>query len=350
MPSHSFSLKRFLIVASLTLSWKNGDCCLARASSDASPTTAGGVPKSERQEEYSKDELQKLWNPSSQILDNGFLSKIYHRVPGVFEQEEGGGEVIEGIHHHSRLINNPVRCRQVPGDGNCLFHSLVVCKHWAENESHYSYQDYDELRRESRKLREEAINYLSKKPNRRLYTQGDEYWLAQEMIEAAAEPFNVTAREYCEQMRQEFYWGGGPEVVALCNLLRRPIHIYELCPGARKREFRFRRYACFGSPRFDRKEALHILSADSRFPDLTPGSQLANGNHFLALIPEAMTSKRQRKKRVRVRGGNKKEQQYRKETITPDARSFSDILLQLFKEVKDGIFISRDICFDAPLC
>ena len=44
--------------------------------------------------------------------------------------------------------------------------------------------------------------------------------------------------------------------------------------------------ACFGSPKFDRKEPLHILSADSRFPDLKPGEQLSSGNHFMAIFPE----------------------------------------------------------------
>jgi hypothetical protein len=43
--------------------------------------------------------------------------------------------------------------------------------------------------------------------------------------------------------------------------------------------------ACFGSPRFDKQQALHILSADSRFPDIRPGQQLAHGNHFLAVFP-----------------------------------------------------------------
>jgi hypothetical protein len=55
--------------------------------------------------------------------------------------------------------------------------------------------------------------------------------------------------------------------------------------------------ACFGSPKFDRQQALHILSADSRFPDLTPGKQLAAGNHFLAMFPEPTLKKQ------RLRGG-----------------------------------------------
>ena len=171
-------------------------------------------------------------------------------------------------------------------------------------------------------------------------------------------------------MRKPSEWGGGPEIVVLANVLRRPIHVYELqaCTAddddkvdgdvdatangersggitggssitrrpswlnggsnsngggllrramnlrhgcsttaitARGGAFasssgtgvqgevavapsgwRLRRIACFGSPKFDRANtAVHILSADSRFPDLKPGDQLPNGNHFLALFP-----------------------------------------------------------------
>lgn len=110
-------------------------------------------------------------------------------------------------------------------------------------------------------------------------------------------------------MRKESYWGGGPEIVALCNYLQRPIHIYELIPTEEvatpsstpsttttnmneaynnikvSNQFTLRRMACFGSPKFDRKEPLHILSADSRFPDVEPRRVRKIGNHFLALFP-----------------------------------------------------------------
>ena len=120
---------------------------------------------------------------------------------------------------------------------------------------------------------------------------------------------------------------------ALCNYLKRPIHVYELAEREEDQEetdlsnqpirvdkhpktnkhpalnykplrsstttsssysntlshnFQLRRMACFGSPKYDRQSALHILSADSRFPDIAPGQQLASGNHFLALIPESV--------------------------------------------------------------
>lgn len=159
------------------------------------------------------------------------------------------------------------------------------------------------------------------------------------------------------------YWGGGPELVALSNYLKRPIHVYELCDSWSKEEeeeeddeknsdndvesmdtledgeeqnkddnneeepledlsigdlksrikdyndnFRLKRMACFGSPKFDKKQALHILSADSRFPDVKPGQQAAAGNHFLAIFPVSILNSidPQKKKSTSpvVRGGD----------------------------------------------
>jgi len=284
----NYSLTK-LAIFSLILWWNNNTCCLA----NSSEATTTGVPKSAVQENDAR-----LWNPSSQIDEDGFLSKKYRRLPS---ESEVGRDAIEGIHHKSKLETNPVRCRQVPGDGNCLFHSLVVCLNWVEEGKHYCYKDYDALRRLSLQLREKAVDYLSSKPKRKLYLQGDEYIRADELVKAAAAPFNVSPEKYCETMRQESYWGGGPEIAALCNLLRRPIHVYELYSHG-KQEFCFRRMAYLGSPRFDRKEALHILSADSRFPDVTPGKQAAMGSHFLALFPHVVTRKR---KQMIARGGGK---------------------------------------------
>ena len=65
-------------------------------------------------------------------------------------------------------------------------------------------------------------------------------------------------------------------------------------PETPETKWRLRRIACFGSPKFDRCKggALHVLSADSRFPDLRVGDQMEQGNHFLALFP-ASTPTRQ---------------------------------------------------------
>ena len=94
-------------------------------------------------------------------------------------------------------------------------------------------------------------------------------------------------------MHRDAYWGGGAEIVALCNVLKRPIHVYELTADNKSNKesnlpspgFCLRRMACFVSPKFDCKEPLVILNADSRFPDVVPGKHLASDNHFLALFP-----------------------------------------------------------------
>ena len=142
-----------------------------------------------------------------------------------------------------------------------------------------------------------------------------------DLLSTASSQYGISPEEYCELMIQDSYWGGGPEIVALCAVLRRPIHVYELVPmmtgevdndesgqelmGAdnntndesalhqhqeqtsykASKKFCLRLLAPFGSPKFDNKEPLRILSADSRFPDLDPQCALKDGNHFLAVIP-----------------------------------------------------------------
>jgi hypothetical protein len=151
------------------------------------------------------------------------------------------------------------------------------------------------LYQNSATLREQAVDCLEQK-RKLLFLQGHEYLRSKDLVEAAASQYGISGTEYCQLMRQDSYWGGGPEIVALCNVLQRPIHVYELY--VKNKQFVLRRMACFGSPKFDRNRALHILSADSRFPDLAPGKQLASGNHFLAMFPV------EKQKKQRLRGGD----------------------------------------------
>ncbi|GKY91952.1 hypothetical protein MPSEU_000166800 [Mayamaea pseudoterrestris] len=273
---------------------------------------------------------QPPWNPSSQIDADGFLSDSYLRLPGDWEEEFRL--------RTSFSTDHPCFVRQVPGDGNCLFHSISLCLYHAENGTHWNIQgqrSLDELYQRSRLLRSQAVECL-KSSNRRLFLQGRESLKAHELVQAAAQQYGLTSDEYCEAMQQDCVWGGGPEIVALCNQLQRPIHVYELAtsldheeedddmeddvgdmlqdsdgsftkrrhrqlPSTTPSSFILRRMACFGSPRFDKRPALHILSADSRFPDLQPGSQLASGNHFLAVFPVMESRKKPRKL---LRGGS----------------------------------------------
>jgi OTU-like cysteine protease len=262
------------------------------------------------------------WNPSSKIDSLGFLQGLYMRTPGDWEQEVRLKT--------SQSLDQPCRIRQVPGDGNCLFHSLSLCLCHAVNGTHWNLMPsssrlamsdstaevpepptLEDLYEHSRWLRAQAVACL-RDARRRLVLQGRESLRTAALVQAAAQQYGLSTDEYCAAMSQESVWGGGPEVVALCNVLQRPIHVYELATmsattseafhadsessmaprlfasfkgAGGSNGFVLRRMACFGSPKFDRQEALHILSADSRFPDIRPGQQLPAGNHFLAVFP-----------------------------------------------------------------
>lgn len=281
-------ISRPLPLPLLLLSW------LLTVSSARQRGATNSIPRSTHHRLLS-DSDSPPWNPSAQIDDEGFLTQEYFRCPGEWEAEYSIG----GVHDikRSELSEIAVQIRQVPGDGNCLFHSLSVCLAKAENGTHFCFDNLRQLQATSTSLREQAVDFLSANPRRMLFLQGKEYLRAKDLVEAAASQYAVSGQEYCETMRKNSYWGGGPEIVALCNLLQRPIHVYELT--SQDRQFRLRRMACFGSPKYDKREALHILSADSRFPDIHPGKHLDIGNHFLAIFPRSVPTM----KRRAVRGG-----------------------------------------------
>ena len=250
------------------------------------------IPRSNRVTPSPENRHYPPWNPSPSIDEMGFLMGQYTRVPGEWERE------VKIRRKHIKGLQKPAMIRQVPGDGNCLFHSISMCYAHAANGTHVDLRDPENLEwlyENSACLREKAVNCLEKQ--KLLFLQGTERVTSENLVQAASQQYGISGAEYCKQMRQNAYWGGGPEIVALCNVLQRPIHVYEL--HSENNQFYLKRMACFGSPRFDRKEALHILSADSRFPDLIPGRQMASGNHFLAMFPVDIPRKQQK----RIRGG-----------------------------------------------
>ena len=174
------------------------------------------------------------WNPSPKIDSDGFLCDVYSRCPGEWELHaniggmHGGGPggsfgLIRGSgflkqFRRDKLLTIPVMVRQVPGDGNCLFHSIAACLYRAVNGTHLPMNSHDRvgrLRYTSLQLRNAAVDVLRGKQNigfggirgRRLFLQGDEYLEASELLSAAAAQFDLTGEEYCDLMRQESYWG-----------------------------------------------------------------------------------------------------------------------------------------------
>lgn len=195
-----------------------------------------------------------------------------------------------------------MKARQVPGDGACLFHALSAGLWRAVNGSHHP-MERRVLRTQSLRLRETAIDVLEDARDPRLYMGDSERLRASKLLALAAEQSELSPAAYCAKLREPHAWGGGPEIVALANALRRPIHVYELlwahadAPCARRTpapedgdappppRWCLQCIAEFGSPKFDRRyPPLHILSCDSRFPNLSHEHQLEQGNHFLLLF------------------------------------------------------------------
>ena len=174
--------------------------------------------------------------------------------------------------------------RQVPGDGGCLFHSLAVCVKFQRDKDHPPFFDL-KLRELSDKLREISVKVL-RSPALCLAMESGEEITSSELLKMVAANYNISETEYLQQMLIPNTWGGGPEIVALSNHFKRPIHVYELhTQGNIRKHFQLKICAKFGSPAFDAKSPLNILCADGRFPNIAPGSQKDIGDHFLALFP-----------------------------------------------------------------
>lgn len=179
--------------------------------------------------------------------------------------------------------------RQVPGDGSCLFHSLAAGLSYLSTSQHLNFDK--KLRSLSKRLREISIETLSEK-NKVLVMEKDQTIFANELLEIVSEHYNCTsAEQYLEDMKNSKTWGGGPEIVAISNSLSRPVHVYELCCDGfiGMKSFKLTLCGQFGSPTFDNQTPLFLLCADGRFPDIRPGEQKKQGDHFLALFPKPIT-------------------------------------------------------------
>lgn len=186
------------------------------------------------------------------------------------------------------------RVRQVPGDGGCLFHALSACVSYSQTNAHVEF-DW-RLRNLSHKLRHLAVSIL--KGNQTLVVESGESVDSCGLLEMVADHYNMTADQYCEQMAHPRTWGGGPEIVALSNHFRCPIHVYQLGVSSglfQKTAFCFELCAKFGrfvthadpytaaaapavithsptlsldvlhySPMFDDKSPIYLLCADGR--------------------------------------------------------------------------------------
>ena len=186
--------------------------------------------------------------------------------------------------------------RQVPGDGGCLFHALTVAMIFDKTRRHLPFDE--KTRHMSDKLRKLSVLLLKRK-DVSLFIENGECTTSSDLLRIVSEHYNMTETEYCEQMLLSSSWGGGPEIVALCNHLQRPIYVFELCrnkchdndgnngiekcPENACRLYDLKVCGKFGSPQFDDEEPLKILCADGRFPNNLDVDENKPGDHFFAL-------------------------------------------------------------------
>ena len=144
------------------------------ACTSASPS----IPRSTRRSHSSADALRyPPWNTSPNIDEHGFLLNHYPRIPGEWEKEFKLFRKRRPLHTE---VQTPAIIRQVPGDGNCLFHSISTCYAHAINGTHLDLRNPTKLQwlyQNSAKLREQAVRCLEQN-NKLLFLQGHEYLTA----------------------------------------------------------------------------------------------------------------------------------------------------------------------------
>ena len=189
----------------------------------------------------------------------------------------------------------PVKIRQVPGNGSCLF--LAIAASLLYNESSINgiknHPSMFEVQTLSAKLRNQAVNVLSSgiQQNNVLAMQLDESITASQLVKLAAQQHGITSNEYIKNMRNEQVWGGGPEIVALANDLKSNILLLEALDGgpiesSDPNAIYLGISAKFGPILKDEvKPPICILSANQNFPRLI--GREAKCNHFLAVFPTA---------------------------------------------------------------
>lgn len=181
-----------------------------------------------------------------------------------------------------RSTNREFIVRQVPGDGGCLFHSLAASIDHLFTNKHSIFDNRLELL--SSQLRNLAVDLLERDIT--FVAEDNSTIAAAEMLAFVSQHHHLSPEEYCRLMRKADTWGGGPEIVALCNHFNCPIHVYSL--GTKGilwgKQFVLDLTARFGRSDLQKKP-IHLLSVDGRFPSIKPGEQEAVGNHFMALFP-----------------------------------------------------------------
>ena len=99
-----------------------------------------------------------------------------------------------------------------------MFHALAACMTYYRCKEHL---DFDgKLRKLSTNLRELSVQILRAK-GINLFMEEGETVNSEELLDLVSKHYNMTGERYCSQMMHSATWGGGPEIVALSNQLKR---------------------------------------------------------------------------------------------------------------------------------
>jgi len=93
-----------------------------------------------------------------------------------------------------------MKVRQVPGDGNCLFHALGVSLAFAVNGTHPK-TDLRKITPFSTYLRECAVDFLTEDLSRPLKLEGTDTMTTMNLLQLASVQMGVTPEKYCRDMR-----------------------------------------------------------------------------------------------------------------------------------------------------
>lgn len=205
----------------------------------------------------------------------------------------------------------PVKIRQVPGNGSCLFHSIaagILFNESASNERSMTlpadltaHPPMSKVVDYSSTLRAQAVEVLShgfdgnestavENLETELSMQNGKTISTMTLVGTVATQYGMTPAEYLSTMRQENVWGGGPEIVALSNFIERPIVLLEptdtyITEGVGEEQksqpgtIYLKTAAQFGP---SGGKPIHILSTNQQFPVEYHGMIQ---NHFLAVFP-----------------------------------------------------------------
>lgn len=116
--------------------------------------------------------------------------------------------------------------RNVPGEGDCMFLAVAL----ATSTSMGLGGNDALLRAIANETREVVAQVLSAKEGN-LHVEGRRLVKASDLLKSAAKQEGIDKEMYIELLRNGTLQGGGPEITALSNILRRPISVYELSNG-----------------------------------------------------------------------------------------------------------------------